>query len=256
MRSGALVLMSIALAAGAQSTAEAQSDGDFAAWAAIMLTPAGAFTPVVVAPAMKDGERLPVFLVRGGTWKLEGGRSNYTFGGTMAAPIFRRATLSATVGYFKPGCDPGVNCDGTLMAGADLEAPVVERVVSQATSRTVLNARLKGSLGYGKFMGGTESNLFSAVASVPLSARRDMTNSGSLSAFISPGIGYGKVSENLQPSQSGSRPLMGGGVAWTTADGIGLHLGAQRIFLEAGSATLWGAALSFAPGNDVRIRRP
>lgn len=246
MKFKATILCSLVIAVATPDVARAQSEKDFAAWFAMMLTPVGSLPPMVIVPTMKAGVRAPTFAGRLGRWAFPGDNlTNYTFGATMVAPVATKALLSGTLAYMKPGCAAGDTCDGTLMLGADIEAPFAESMSTQATGKTILSASLKGSLGYGRFLGSGGGNAISLVGFVPLSVRYVMASNSTLSAFLSPGFGIGNVSDSGN-SEQGTRPLLGGGAAWSSATGVGIHLSAQKVFIDGGP-TMWGLSFSFVP---------
>jgi hypothetical protein len=63
--------------------------------------------------------------------------------------------------------------------------------------------------------------------------------------FVSPGFGWGRVSEGGD-SESGTRFVLGGGVGIVSSNsGLGLTLGAQKVFIDGGKL-VFGAGLTWA----------
>lgn len=233
MKRNAVVLYLTAFAVALPISVQAQTEKDFAAWTAMMVTPVGALPPVMLVPSMKGGARAGAFAFSASRWKFDGSgeEANYNYGISYAHPVAQKAMASGTLAYMRPGCSGG-GCDGTLMLGGDLQAPVWENATVSSGGQTTFGVNLKGSLGWGRFLGSGNQNALSLVGTVPLTARFTMSNKSLLSAFLAPGFGFGRITFGGSPSESGSRPLVGGGIAWTSADGIGVHLGIQKILIK------------------------
>jgi len=99
------------------------SEDEFAAWAAMMLTPVGAFPALMVSPGGNGAQRVPAWAFRGSAWKFEGGDRNYNVGVSYIAPVATKAIFTGTLGVYAPGGD---NADNGLLLGGDL-ANIIRR---------------------------------------------------------------------------------------------------------------------------------
>ena len=68
-----------------------------------------------------------------------------------------------------------------------------------------------------------------------------------MTVFVTPGFGYGRLSEDGE-SESGTRPMLGLGLRLRTTSGIGFSIGAQKVFIDDGEMVM-GAGLSIATGK-------
>src|SRR5437764_179080 len=73
-----------------------------------------------------------------------------------------------------------------------------------------------------------------------------VVKSGSMTwaAYVTPAFGWGRVSPTGAASVSGTRFMMGGGLGVTHANGWGLSLGMQKIFIDQGK-TAFGLNVSY-----------
>src|SRR4051812_35059772 len=194
-------LLSCALIACVARPAVAQTDNDVAAWFAISLTPVGAFPALQLAPGGSAAHRLPAWAFRGSSWKFDGANDrNNSFGGSYVAPVGVKSSFTGTVGYFKPG---GAGNDGTGLLGGELQSPFWESVGTSSNSMT-FNASGRGSLGVGRYTGSGGGTALSLVGSLPLGLRYAMASKSVLTANLTPGFGWGRISGSGAPSQSGT----------------------------------------------------
>jgi hypothetical protein len=227
------------------SSAAAQSESDFAAWFAIMQTPAGAlpYAQVEPLPQREGGPRRSAIALRTGSWTFEGQDDrNWTFGATLAMPTGTKAAASVTLAWFRPGGGG----DGTTMLGVDVQKAVWQG--KSADSPTKFGAAIKGAFGYGDAQGG-ESTALSVVGQIPVTVRFELTNKSGISLHATPGLGWGRVSDDVD-SEAGMRPLIGLGGAWLSAAGAGFHFSLQKVTLDQPN-TPWvlGMSFSFVPGQ-------
>jgi hypothetical protein len=243
MKSRHAILCLLATSAGAPGVARSQTVSEFAAWSAMIGTPVGAFAPLLPIPANESAKTAGAIAIRVGRWKLEGPgkKANTNAGVTLIAPIRARSTVSATLGYLAPGC--ATACEGEVMIGGDLDVHVWQSG-TPADSPAIMTVWLKGSAGFGHYLGDVGGSDLSLVGSIPISFRFLMANKSTLSALFSPGFGVGRVSGGGDPTETGRRPLLGGGFGWTNADGFGVHVGGQQILVRHSPKTI-GIGVSF-----------
>jgi hypothetical protein len=59
-------------------------------------------------------------------------------------------------------------------------------------------------------------------------------NRARVSAFLTPGFGWGKVSQEGVAAESGTRPMIGAGAAWLAASGWGVHASFNKVIVDGG----------------------
>ncbi|MDQ2766478.1 MAG: hypothetical protein M3Y30_04910, partial [Gemmatimonadota bacterium] len=86
---------------------------------------------------------------------------------------------------------------------------------------------------------------WTASTSAPLSLAIGRHSGIQLVPFVSPGFGWGHISGGGE-SASGSRFMLGGGLGIVgISSGVGLTLGAQKIFVDGGK-TVFGAGITLS----------
>jgi hypothetical protein len=217
-----LVLMVMA----SPARASAQDLGDFAAYAALIFTPVGAFVPTAPIATAGPGS---AFVIRYGNLDPSGdGGSlhNFSLGGDLA---LQHGRLGLTLGG--TACD---GCDGNIMAGIDYTALLTQDVVSIG---------LRPALGFSKPLddGGTALSL---GLSLPVGAKLGGVTGPVFVPYIVPGFGFGRVSDDGE-SESGTRPMLGGGFSIAARQStFALHVGFQKVFIEDGEMSI-GLGMSF-----------
>jgi hypothetical protein len=239
MRRTLTALLVVGLVSVLSRDAAAQTvDKDQIAAAAILGTPAGALSPVMVAPGAATG-----FHAIAGRYSMVSpkvGDADNVLGATGYMNAGKNAAISGTLGYYLVNC-PGGGCDNGIMAGVDVNSSMWKSAGNTGTS---MNVNLQGSLGYGK---AGDVSALSAVVGVPLSMSMEQASKSKVSFFVTPGFGFGRLSMDVSgtsTSESGTRPLIGAGAAWTAAAGWGIHAGFQKIIVEDGPNT-FGAGFSW-----------
>ena len=147
------------------------------------------------------------------------------------------AAVSGTLGY-TTAANCAADC-GTFLVGADLHSTLWNNRPRGTAATKSIN--LQGSLGYGS---GTDVRYMSAAVGVPLSFSMSRSNRSRVSAFITPGFGWGKVSQDGVAAESGTRPMIGAGAAWLAASGWGVHASYNKIIVD-GSGNTFGVAYSW-----------
>jgi hypothetical protein len=219
-------LVAVALAA-TPARAAAQDFGDIAAYAALILTPAGGLVPLPPpgGPATKSA-----FLLRYGLIDGEFGSSlnHFAVSGDFGTG---RGRLGLTLGYSACSDD----CDnGSVMAGLDYTVSLTQNVISVG---------LRPALGFSKPTEG-DGNALSAALSLPLGVDFSGTTGPVFTPYLVPGLGFGRVSGGDE-SESGMRPMLGGGFAISGRQtALSVHLGFQKVFIDEGEMT-FGLGLSF-----------
>src|SRR4051812_7108452 len=229
----------------ASTQVRAQSANDAAGWAALTFTPIGALAPMVVVPAIKPNAKATskesgVWGVQAAEWSPSGGDAVYNLAGNYMTNFGENAIVAGTLGFIHPSCS---GCSNDVMLGGDVNSAMWERETMTGSSKTALSVLVKGSLGFSHNFGSSGGNSFSLAGTVPLVYRMQQATGSTIGFFFAPGFGFGRISGSGS-SLSGSRPIMGGGVSYTTVGGTGFHLGAQQIIIDGGS-TNFGFAVTF-----------
>ena len=212
------------------STANAQaSDKEFAAYAALVTGTVGAYAPAAPLTSAEVGPWS--LLVRYGRHGLEddAALSNFGLRGEFD-PGRGRLGISAGVGT----CS---GCDNMLQFGLDWFVPLVDQGVR-------FGLRPSGSLGF--FTGddaddGSWSLALGAPIAIPVKSGHTM-----VLPYLEPAYGFGGIRGEF--GESGSRPMLGGGILVAGRSGrYGLQLGFQKIFIDGGELT-WGVGMTVGGG--------
>jgi hypothetical protein len=198
-----------------------QSSSDISAHAALLNTPVGALAPMASAPAPGAAQTHTLSL-RVGQYSVTG--LDATSYGATLSHAGSRMTHSITAAVRTCAA-----CDKTLMLGLNVRHPLVRATTG---TRTMGIAASVGA-GYGK---ADDVSAASLVLGAPISIALDRTNKSRLSAFVTPGLGWGRLS-TTGTNESGTRPMIGAGAGWTAPAGWGIHVGYQKIVIEDGGGT-------------------
>jgi hypothetical protein len=180
-----------------------------------------------------------------------GGVSANVFGGSLYASLFSgRLGLVATGAYIDPRCPEGFDCKGFATAGGTallrmLRAPIG----TDPGSNVTLSLRAAGGWAFAP----DSDRYVSASVGLPI-ALSAVEGSYRIVAFVTPGLTWGTL-RTLVPNASldslvrfhhdGVRGMLSGGIAFVPSrEGVGVHLGFQRIFVDH-AGTQFSAALSW-----------
>lgn len=206
------------------------TQSDQMAAVALGLTPVGALTPIMVSPGLKGEKDFSNVAGRFSHFSPKAGDGDNALGASYYHAAGMNAAVSGTVGMYMPGCPAGSTCNNVLMAGADVHSTLWNNAA--AKSNTLASVNLQGSLGYGHEK---DIGYLSLAVRVPLGISMTQENKSRITAFLSPGFGWGSVSSDLiTGDKSGTRPLIGAGAAWVAPAGWGLHASFNKIMIENG----------------------
>ena len=247
------------------------SSKDAAAWTGIMFTPAGAFPLVRTWPTAndtRDSARLTAggfvwtpgsphavdaeqLIFHGSTWKSGGSDvRNTSVGVTYLTHPSSRIRYGGTIGWMEPTGGGGVFLVGLEALDDIWQGGAVTTVGSSFT----LGWNATGGLGH--ISSGVGGTVWSAVLQLPLKWRYQSSSRSSLAAFVAPGFGLaGTTDAGSVEAETGTRPMIGFGGGWTSARGIGLHVGTHMVPLDLGpgsesSPWVLALALSVPIGGD------
>jgi hypothetical protein len=231
---------------GSASAARAQDVGDYAAYLALIFTPAGGLAPT---PPRVAGSPTAFQLHYGYMSEPFFEPDESTHRVAITADVSAGAArVGLTAGYVMNCADGCESTDRAVMLGASVAGTVFGRVEPGEPAGTNWSVGASGSIGYA-FPTGDESdfNMLSLAASLPVSLRAGAR--GQFIPFVAPGVGWGRVSGS-DDSESGVRFMLGGGLGFTSAGGaLNISIGAQKVFIEEG-ATLIGVQLGWGSARQ------
>jgi len=227
MRRRILITLSFVLPGTVVTAVRAQSSGSAAAYVALNLTPPGALPPVPLAPNSIAGHT--AFSMRYGYF----GEYAHQPLHHLAAGL-QTAAGSAQLGFLvgTTVCD---GCRGRIMAGVDWLVPI--------TAHDVL-VGIHPAVGFGRASGTGAATLLSAALTLPVSYPIGAPAGPTFVPFFDPGIGLGHVSVD-GGSETGLRPMLGGGLMIAGRGGAALHVAFQKVFVERGDVLL-GVGITIA----------
>jgi hypothetical protein len=209
-------------------------NNDIAAFFALTFTPTGALPPMLTPSMVGDVRGGSDVLLRYGRYTFRGSdEAIHNLGVTLDLPTQGATRFGLTAGF--QACD---GCDGLLMIGGDFHAPLV-----RAAGPTPLAIGLEPSVGLGRGLGDDAGTAVSAALGLPVSLTASLAGGGRLIPFLTPGAGFGLITDDGD-SESGIRFTLGGGVGFYTDAGVGINLGYKKIFIDDGP-TQWGVGVAF-----------
>jgi hypothetical protein len=214
-----------------------QSGNDAIGYIALVSTPTAGVPPVVKQWMLADPAHGVGVESQWGHVSGNGGSVDTFLSGVTLPLAEGRADVGFSAGYLKPTCDLG-DCAGYAVASGVVEGRVLQ---SQAGSATFVLG-LSGRIGFAK---PSDATTWSASASAPLSLAMGSATGVQFVPFVSPGFGWGHISEGSD-SESGTRFMLGGGVGIVSMNsGLGFTLGAQKVFIDGGKL-VFGAGVTWA----------
>ena len=212
----------------------AQTVGDAVAWVALTTTPVGGLPP------MPSGAT--AFVARYGRLSEDGGAVSNVSAGVRVG-VFSNGSLTIEAGISRPVCAVDAEC-ALYVFGLELVVPVMSRAIGADDSRTKLNVAVSPSAGLATPRArGAEGTMSSVAVSIPLSLSAPAGSVVRLTPFISPGFGYGRFSAGGE-SASGTRPMLGGGLAISNARStLGMTVSFRKVFLQR-APTMFGVGVS------------
>jgi hypothetical protein len=242
MRKFAIVLTSLTLS-GVAAQAQGPSVGDLAGYLALSVTPVGAMTPVVTSAML--GRIAKGYSVAGQYGHLSGdnGAGFNSFGASISMPV-SGVSLGGSLGIVSPSGSTGLKSN--MMLGLNAESNLGAWALGDGKDANLFTMSARGDFGWANPDDGAGTSTtatalaFSAGAPFALVLKSgDMT----WAPFVTPGFGWGRVSEN-GASESGTRFMMGAGLGVAHRNGWGVSVGMQKVFIDQGK-TVFGLNLSY-----------
>ena len=231
------LLSGLVLLASFGSALSAQTEGDVAAYFALVGTPPGGLPPVL-SNAMLDRPMTSMDLGARYGHISTAGTSFNNFAATLGMPAGTKAKIGVTAGVEALDCN---GCKSHFIAGANAEGRLTSVMLGAGSDAAQLTVGLNGEFGFGK---PERTTLVTLTGGLPIA----LVAGGptlKIAPFITPGIGWGRSRDNTG-SSNGSRFMLGGGVALhSTTSPVGANFGFQRVFINGGD-TLFGINVTFA----------
>lgn len=227
------------LAVNTRDAAAQPSASDAAAYSALIATPAGTFTPIMMQRDAVKG--FTTVAGRFGMFSPSSGDGNTSLGASGFFRAGANALVSGTLGYTMVGCPSGSTCDNGMLLGADL---LSELWKSAGNTGTSMNVNTLFSAGWSSF---GDVSFASLAAAVPLTMTMEQASKARLSFHVTPGFGWGRMAMDFSGttmSESGTRPMFSLGGAWVAPAGWGIHVGYQQVMIDNGGSTM-GAGFSW-----------
>jgi hypothetical protein len=241
-----LALAALVVSSGGATAVGAQNEGDYAAYYALIFTPAGGLAPT---PPRSAGSPTAFQLHYGYMSEpfFEPDESTHRF--ALTADLRAGAArVGFTAGYLMNCAQNScASTDRAVMLGASASGTLLSRAQGTGSGGTNWSLGANGSIGYASPTGEeSDFDMLSLAAGLPLSLTAGTR--GQFIPFIVPGVGWGRVSVG-EESESGVRFLLGGGLGFASASGLNISVGAQKVFIEE-SPTLIGVQLGWGPGRQ------
>lgn len=210
----------------------AQSINDVAAYGAMVSTPVAAVSPIV-SPYMTGNEQQGLgFAARYGRMSFDGG-STYALLADFTGPV-GKGSWGLGAGYLGATCG---GCVGNLMASGHVEGPLA---TAGSKAGTLFTLGMQGTVGFAK---PSEGTAWAAAVNLPV-ALSLTAGRVDIVPFVSPGFGFGSVTE-FGRSENGYRFDVGGGVGVVNvAPGFGITASAEKVLINGGR-TVFGLGLSW-----------
>ncbi|MBI3567655.1 MAG: hypothetical protein HY084_05565 [Gemmatimonadetes bacterium] len=248
-RVGAALCLLLGLGARASS---AQSASQLGAWDALMLSPAGALTPVAHDPGeVAAGAR--ELSLRYGRWRYDADDAVHDNIGVTWTYHFGRARtqLAITAAYGLVECP---TCSGWTMGGVDLQSTAYSRDFATSSPRPITaGVEVRGSLGFARYRGEGTPTAVSASLVMPLEVSLPVPLESRVTLALIPGFGYGEIT-SADAAEGTVLPMLGGAVAWSVTSRLSINLGLQRVVLQGGPMQI-GTAVSWAFGTHGGLRK-
>ena len=175
------------------------------------------------------------------SWHLQYGRlswgddvSQSTYAGGINLSV-GQGRLGLTAGYVTFDCE---GCDSHATIGTRYGVQLAGNALG-ASSRWAMG--IEGELGLA-FPEDVSVMAFGAHLPVKVTTGKNVK----ISPFLTPGLAYGRMSADSE-SESGTRFMVGAGVGFAFANGVGANVGLRKVFIEDGE-TSFGLGFTLRPG--------
>ena len=236
MRKFAIVLTSLtSLGVAASAQAQGPSLNDAAAYVALSMTPVGAMTPVVTSAML--GRIAKGYSIAGQYGHLSDNVAGFnSFGAAVSMPV-SGVTLGGSLGFLSPSAQ---GSKSNLMLGLNAETNLGAWALGDGKDANLFTLSARGDFGWANPQ---DVGVLSFSAGVPLAL---VLKSGSMTwaPFVTPGFGWGRLSPTGAQSMSGTRFMTGAGLGMSHANGWGVSIGMQKVFIDQGK-TVFGLNLSY-----------
>jgi len=235
MRKFAIVLTSLASLGVAAQAQQGPSVNDVAGYVALSGTPVGAMTPVVTSAMLG---RIPKgYSISGQYGHVSDNVAGFnSFGASISMPV-SGVSLGGSLGFFSPSAQ---GSKSNMMLGLNAETNLGAWALTDGKDANLFTMSVRGDMGWANPQ---DLGLLSFSAGVPVALvlkSGDMT----FAPFVTPGLGWGRISPTGGTSESGTRFMTGAGLGVSHRNGWGVSLGMQKVFIDQGK-TVIGLNLSW-----------
>jgi opacity protein-like surface antigen len=233
----AIAASALVLAAPAMSAQQGPSEGDLAAYAAINSSTVGALPPLATNTLANAG---------GIGWHAQYGRISEegatasSFAGGLDLTV-GEGRLGFTVGYMMVDYEAGLPGDNHLMIGSRYSRQLTGDKLGMNGGRWQLG--FEGELGVGL----PENERAMAIA-VGLPVKLTFGRNVKVSPFLTPSFAHGSYKFADETSESAMKFMVGAGVGFAFANGIGANVGMRKVFVDQGE-TQYGLGFTIRPGS-------
>ena len=241
MRKFAIVLTSLATLGVAAQAQQGPSANDVAGYLALGGTPVGAMTPVVTSAMY--GRIAKGYSIVGQYGHLSDDALGFnSFGASVSMPV-SGFSLGGSFGFMSPSAQ---GAKSNMMLGLNAETNLGAWALGDGKNANLFTMSARGDFGWANPDDGTGTN--NSVTALSLSAGVPFalvlkTGDMTFAPFVTPGLGWGRLSAN-SASESGSRFMLGTGIGMTHRNGWGVSVGMQKVFIDQGK-TVFGLNLSY-----------
>jgi len=214
------------------------------AFTAIILTPAGALPQLVRVRRTMDGASRGEAALRYGRYQLRNQSGVFSnIGGTGMLHFAKRVQVGGTLGYRScAGCQVG---EGLVMGSVDVGLSLLQKPASgDVGGDTDIGLQISAGVGQADT---TKLTARSLIVSAPIAISLPQAENSLLTIFLAPSLGYGSLSYN-GITDGGSRFMVGAGLGYAFAFGLGVHASAHRVIIDD-SPTQYGFAMSWRFGG-------
>jgi len=235
-----LLLNAVVACIGSATTVQAQTAAgasELAGFTAIILTPVGALPHFMLVRRTLDSSSRVAAALRYGRYNISNGPGTFNnLGLTGMVKITRGLMASATVG--QRSCE---TCEGSKMAGVDLTASLLHKEASgDIGGDTDIGLQISGGMAKANT---SDVKARSFAVGLPLAVSLLQPESSLLTVFLEPSIAWGTLTTN-GVEDGAPRFIIGAGMGYTFAFGLGVHAAAHRVAIED-SPTQFGLGMSW-----------
>ena len=235
----ALVMAMIATLACAQRSG-AQSLNDLSAFSALIVTPAGALTPITYDNGQRQAEHTSLSLRYGGwSYDIDDARHD-NVGVTYAHRVAgSRVSVAVTAAHLRISCV----CAAWTSGGVAVTTTLWSSNSMRTTAARAVHVALDLTSGVARYAGLGHALAYASTAALDIGVGVATFKHTRMSIAVHPGVGYGRL-QSVDAAGRGTRVMLGASASWRLPIGLTFDIGMQRIVLARGP-TQYGGGLSW-----------